>query len=255
MAQQHINTEVKVFTHLRELFNAAALDFVRKSLYAVENKGVFTVGLSGGSTPIDFFVALTNMEVYSGQIPWQKIKFFFVDERFVPSNSTNSNYNTAYTYLFSKLPILKENIYRVRTELNSLEEVSQNYEIILKEAFGCEKNNIPQFDLIYLGIGADAHTASLMPQSNIVLDYSNQIEKPALVAHVHECSIPRITLTPKLINHSKNIVFLVTGANKAPAVKHILTGEYKPWMYPGQLIHAKHGQTSWYLDQEAYSAS
>jgi 6-phosphogluconolactonase len=247
------NNEIKIFANPKDLFQFAAKDFSQRVIASINNKGTFSVVLSGGNTPKLFFDALTKDESYKKNIPWNEIQFFFGDERYVPADDVKSNYHMAYEHLFSQLPINPENVYRVPTEFKDPKDAAQAYEKTLREVFHIKDNVLPQFDLVYLGLGDNAHTASLMPLSDIVKHY---VENPfedknnQLVASVFvsEFNMYRITLTPDAINNAKNIIFLVTGANKAIAVWEVLEGRSDPLHYPAQLIHGKQSNTMWYLD-------
>ena len=250
------NNEITVFLSSEDLFLFAANDFEKRAIAAVNNKGMFSVVLAGGSTPKLFFDMLTGVESYKDTIPWQRIQFFFGDERYVSSDDINSNYHMAQEHLFSKVPVNPENIYRIPTEYKDPNDAAINYEKKLREVFHIKDNAFPQFDLVYLGLGDNAHTASLMPLSDLVKNY---VENPLpeknnrLVASlfVSELNMQRITLTPTAINHGLNIIFLVTGANKATALWEVLEGQTDPLHYPAQLIHCRDKKTIWYLDQAA----
>lgn len=250
--------EFKIFPHLHDVFQTAADEFVRRAVDAVNAKGVFTVVLAGGNTPKSFFDVLTSVKYSNKQIPWHHIKFFFTDERYVPANDPLSNSHMANQYLFAKVPVLAENIFPIPTEFNDPKDAAQHYEWTLRKTFRIKDNEFPQFDLIYLGLGEDAHTASLMPFSDVVKTYSdpqtiNQETKYQLVVAlwVAKLKMYRITLTPPVINNAACIIFLVTGANKASAVSAVLEGSNDPQRYPAQLIVRVHGKTFWYLDQDA----
>lgn len=250
------NQEIKIFPIPHDLFDFAANDFMQRAVAAVRDKGVFSVVLSGGNTPKLFFDTLTNVDYDKKTIPWQQIHFFFGDERYVSPETKESNYHMAYEYLFSKMPVNKKNIYRIPTEFPDPNDAAKHYEQTLRKVFNIKDKASPQFDLVYLGLGDDAHTASLMPFSEIVTRYSDKVlsdEDGQLVASlwVPELHMYRITLTPTAINNSMNIIFLVTGANKETAVRNVLKGPSDPKRYPAQLIHCMHGKTIWYLDQLA----
>ncbi len=248
------NTEIKIFKSSHDLFQFAAKDFEKRAQDAGNDKEIFSVVLSGGNTPKELFDILTR---YKETIPWQKIQFFFSDERYVPANDTKSNYHMAYEHLFSKLSINPKNIYPIPTEFNDPNEAARVYEQTIRDAFHLKNNSTPQFDLVYLGLGDNAHTASLWPFSDVVKRY---VENPAdhsdqLVAalFVSETNAYRITLTPNALNNGKNIIFLVTGVDKATAVWEVLQGPSDPNQFPAQLIHCQSGKTIWYLDQMAAS--
>lgn len=242
-----MNKEIDIFPTADALFTIAANDFKRRALTAIQSKGLFTVALSGGNTPKLFFDAITNLTDVN-DIPWANIRFFFGDERYVSPDSKDSNFHTAQTYLFSKVAVRTENIFPIPTHFDKPSDAAKDYEKTLRKTFDINHNAFPEFDLVYLGLGDNAHTASLMPYSN-VLTNSND----ALVASlwVPELISYRITLTPSAINHSHTIIFLVSGIDKASAVKKVLEGDYQPNKYPAQLIQSLAGETIWYLDKPA----
>ncbi len=237
------DSEIKIFSSPEALFEAAAKDFMNRSVAAVNEKGIFSVVLSGGNTPKLFFDMLTNRE-YCKKIPWNKIQFFFGDERYVSSEDLENNFHMANKYLFSKVPVNDENIYPIPTDLRDPKATAKLYAETLRTAFHIKDEAFPLFDLVYLGLGENAHTASLMPF--IELD-----KNKSLVASVWvpELNMYRITLTPDAINNSQNIIFLVMGKNKEMAVWNVFKGPTNPKKYPAQLIHCQHGKTFWYLDQ------
>jgi 6-phosphogluconolactonase len=256
MATMTKNKDITIFTNANDLFQFAAKDFSQRASAAVNDKGIFSVVLAGGNTPKLFFDTLTDIEYYKKNIPWQQIQFFFGDERYVPSDDAESNYYMAYEHLFSKVPVNPKNIYRIPTEFNDPKNAAKNYEQTLRRVFHIKDNAIPQFDLLYLGLGDNAHTASLMPLSDIVKYYAERSlsdKNNQLVASlfVSESNMYRITLTPNVINNAKDIIFLVTGSNKATAVWKVLEDQTDPLHNPAQLIHSVHGKTIWYLDQLA----
>lgn len=250
------NIDINIFANSKDLFEFAAKDFSERANAAVNVKGVFSVVLSGGDTPKSFFDTLTNVEYYKENIPWPHILFFFSDERYVPADDPESNYHTAWEHLFSKVPINPENVYRIPTELSDPKKAAQDYEATLRKVFRIKDDDFPPFDLVYLGLGANGHTASLMPESDIVMhslnpslpDKSHQLTAALFVSELH---MYRITLTVPAINNAKNIIFLVTGTNKATAVWEVLEGHADPKHFPAQLIHCIQGETMWYLDQAA----
>lgn len=247
------NNEVNIFSNAHDLFQFSAKDFMQRALAAIQDKGIFSVVLSGGTTPTLFFDTLTSVENYRSNIPWQKIQFFFGDERYVPSENAESNYHMAYQHLFSKVSVDPKNIYRIPTEFDDPKDAAKDYEKTLRKIFHIKDDAFPSFDLVYLGLGNDAHTASLMPCSDPISDHVENSLSNQLVASlfVPQLQMYRITLTPNAINHAKNIIFLVTGENKATAVWEVLEGSTDYLHYPAQLIQSRQGKTMWYLDQSA----
>lgn len=247
------NQEVKIFATPTELCQFAAKDFSRRAIAAVADKGAFSVVLSGGNTPKLFFDTLTKEK---SKIPWGEIHFFFGDERYVPMNDIESNYHMAVEHLFSKVPVNPENIYRIPTEFNDPNDAAKKYEKTIRKVFHIRDNDPPQFDLVYLGLGVNAHTASLMPFSDIVRYYAKNPspdEDDSLVSALFasEINMHRITLTPTAINHAEAIIFLVTGKTKANAVADVFGDKINPILYPAQLIESVNGKTIWYLDKAA----
>lgn len=202
------NEKIMVFPNTKGLFQFAAKDFCQRATTAINAKGFFSVVLSGGNTPKSFYHSLAQSKE---KIPWMQIKFFFGDERYVPSHDANNNYHIAYEHLFSKVPINPENIYRIPTEFNDPKDAAKNYEQTLRKAFHITNKACPEFDLVYLGLGDNAHTASLMPASDIVRYYTKHPfpKNAQLVASlfVSDINMYRITLTPKAINNGMNIIF------------------------------------------------
>jgi 6-phosphogluconolactonase len=238
------NRIIKIFSNDNDLFSTAAQDFAQRAIAAVTAKSEFNVVLSGGNTPKLFFDTLTKNPEYRQKIPWRQIKFFFGDERYVPADDPGNNYNSAKQHLFSKVSVSAENIFPIPTGFSDPQDSARSYEVTI-----CKVH----FDLIYLGLGDDAHTASLMPGTDIVRDYAQGKAPHQLVAALWapQQKMYRITLTPCAINHSECICFLVTGASKAAAVSSVLEGAFDPERFPAQLIHSADEKIVWYLDQEA----
>jgi 6-phosphogluconolactonase len=234
------DSEVRIFPTADALFESAAIDFSERAQAAVTKTGIFSVALSGGSTPKLFFETLSHTAYCVENTPWNTIRFFFGDERYVPLNDINSNYHTAFEFLLSKVPVNPDNIFRIPTEFKDPFVAADTYETTLRRAFQLSDNDIPQFDLIYLGLGDNAHTASLMPNSDVVKFYArsqlpNQ-HQLATAVFIPETNLYRITLTPTVINNSRDILFLVAGADKARAISTVLEGSFDPLNYPAQLI-------------------
>jgi 6-phosphogluconolactonase len=240
---------VTVFSTAENLFQAAAQDFVERTSKAIEKRGMCNVVLSGGNTPKKFFDVLVNNIEINKKISWEKIRFFFGDERYVPSEDPQSNYHTAEQFLFSKVGIPPENIYRVPTELVSAAAVAEQYEKTLRELFHLQDYQWPDFDITYLGMGDNGHTASLMPFTDVVKSYCEPIHSPALVVGmwVEALKMFRITLTPPAINHSRYIAFLVEGEAKADALKEVVENKKDPLQYPAILIK----NPVWFVDRAA----
>ena len=240
--------EIQIVENPAELASVAAGEFERLAKEAIEKKGSFNVALSGGSTPKAMFDLLRG-DRYKDTIPWSKIHLFWGDERHVPPDDEDSNYRMTKEHLFSSIPILPENIHRVEAEKPNAKEVAANYERELRQHFNLSENEIPQFDLVFLGMGDDGHTASLFPGTDVVHDSEHLVAAP----WVAKFDSHRITLTPKVINNADRIIFLVKGEDKAEALVRVIEGKKNINLYPAQVVNPTHGSLLWLCDREASS--
>jgi 6-phosphogluconolactonase len=239
--------EIRILPTPDELFRAAADEFTRLANAAVRARRKFCVALSGGSTPKGLYQHLASLPPTS--IPWQAICFFWGDERHVPIDHPESNYRMAFETLLSKVHARRENIFRIRSEEEDAGDAANAYERTLQTFFGLEPGEFPRFDLLLLGMGPDGHTASLFPGSSALqerhrLVVANWVEK--FQAH-------RITLTLPVLNHARNVIFLVSGQEKAPALRQVLEGNGGTPL-PSHLVRPLDGRLLWLVDRAAASA-
>ena len=199
------------------------------------------IALSGGSTPQSIFDVLASQ--YEQKIEWQKIRFFWVDERCVPPTHAKSNYRMTQQHLLSKLPIDVRQVFRVKGE-DTPEKALTDYIETIKQNVPTV-GGLPCFDLTILGMGDDGHTASIFPHE-IDLWQSPEI---CTIGHHPQTNQARVTLTGNTINNSKRILFMVTGANKASKVNEIFTQSEASHNYPASLVDTK--KTEWWLDKDA----
>lgn len=233
---------LRVFENVDELLNSLAVFIIKIANEAIEEKGEFTFSLSGGSSPKRLYELLAS-DAYKYEVDWNKVHFFFGDERYVPSDSPESNALMVRNALFDPLTIPKSNIHVINTTLGP-EEAARNYNEVLKSHF---ENQPIQFDFVLLGLGDNVHTASLFPHTFVLSDL-----QPAVKAvFVKELDAYRITFNAPLINQANHVAFLVYGQNKAEAVKLALGKEQNIEAYPAQLIHPDHGSVYWFLDEAA----
>lgn len=237
------NYEILTLSAADELAREAARRFAEMAETFTNDAGRFTVALSGGSTPKAMFQILAE-KPYADTIPWRSIYFFWGDERCVPPDHAESNYRMANETLLSKVPIPRENILRIPAEDEDHERAADSYGETLREFFAQER---PDFDLVFLGMGPDGHTASLFP-GTAALRVNDRV---AMANYVEKFQSWRITLTANVINSARNIIFLVAGADKAPALKEVLEGPRNPELYPSQLIEPSHGSLLWMVDEAA----
>lgn len=236
-----MTTEVKIFKSPEKVAKAFA-----KELLAMVNESAqkrFDIALSGGQTPKILFEILQTK--YAEKFPWQRVHFWWGDERCVPASHADSNYGVALEILFSKVEIPQENIHPVIGE-NDPQEEAISYSHQLHEHLN-DRHGWPVFDLIILGMGSDGHTASIFPDQMQLLD-SNQI--CATATHPDSGQI-RITLTGKVLNNANRVYFLVTGENKAKRVAQIMNKRKKAPRFPAYHVAPEHGQLLWYLDEDA----
>jgi len=237
--------ELEVYDNFQELAWAAALRFASLAQIHTAGSGKFTVALSGGSTPKALFSLLAG-KPFADSLPWSSIYFFWGDERTVPPDHHDSNFLMAKETLLDKVPIPASNVFRIRGEDENPERAAADYSTTLQQFFNSDS---PRFDLIFLGMGSDGHTASLFPGTAAL-----QIQDRIAVANfVEKFQTHRITLTARTINQACNIVFLVAGEDKSAALKEVLEGEYQPEKFPSQLINPVDGSLLWMLDEAAAS--
>lgn len=236
--------EIHIFADSAGMAAEAAQRFVALAKESIADHGRFRVALSGGSTPKLLHQILARD--YHDAVDWGLVEVFWGDERFVAPDHPDSCYLMARETLLDHVPIPAANIYIMPTVGDTPENSANSYGETLKAVFGQEH---PRFDLIFLGMGPDGHTASLFPHQPEVVAPSE-----ALVAPVHNSPKPpptRLTLTYRVINNAANIIFLVGGADKAPAVREVLYGAANVAEYPSQGIKPSIGKLTWLLDTAA----
>jgi 6-phosphogluconolactonase len=236
-----VRYDIKIFNSINDL----SLYFANLLMNEVKEEDKFNLVLSGGRTPKDIFQYLSAH--YKTKINWNKIKFFWGDERCVPPTDDRSNYKMAFDTLLSKLKIPDTNIFRIMGENDPVEEANR-YSNVIKINVQI-KNNVPRFDLIMLGLGEDGHTASIFPDQINLVD-NNKI----CSVGIHPTSLQkRITLTGKVINHAKTIVFIATGESKTKIVSEVIDNKTNLKKYPASFINPNNGKLIWLLDQQSAS--
>ncbi len=235
--------QTEIYENSQELAWAAALRFAGLAEQFVAERGKFTIALSGGSTP-KAMLSLLAGKPFADSLPWHSIYFFWGDERSVPPDHPDSNFRMATEALLGKVGVPQENIFRIPAEDEDHQSAANRYSAAIQQFFNTDH---PQFDLIFLGMGADGHTASLFP-GTAALQITDQI---AVANFVEKLNAWRITLTARTINQARNVIFLIAGEDKAIALKEVLEGERQPETYPSQLIHPTNGSLLWMLDEAA----
>src|SRR5262249_38399668 len=205
--------EIEVLDALPQLSLRAASLLGQRAEEAVASSGRFALALSGGSTPARLYQVLAGRPEFRDRLPWDRTHFFWGDERHVPPDHSESNFRLANQVLLSKLKLPPENIHRIRSELSDAAEAASAYEEELRHFFHLAIGQVPRFDLILLGMGADGHTASLFPGTAAIRERSRLV-----VAHlVHKLGSYRITFTPPVFQSAAHILVLISGAEKAGA--------------------------------------
>ena len=242
---------VQIFPDPQHLASAAAEQFVEIAEASVQLRGVFTVALSGGTTPQMLFRLLAS-EPYRGKVDWKNTHIFWGDERCVPPDNEESNYLKAKQTLLDEIKIPETNIHRIMAELPP-EQAAEDYEEKLLQYFSSIQDETErtqaQFDLVLLGMGDDGHTASLFPGTPAIHEETRWVA----AQYIDKLAAWRITLTPAILNRAAHIIFLVSGAPKAYALQKILYGAYQPDRYPAQIIDPQHGTLLWMIDEPAAS--
>lgn len=264
--RKKMSRQVKIFPTIEELNRFAAEEFVRLSVESIKEDGKFSVALSGGSTPKKLYALLASDD-FRSKIEWQKIHFFFGDERLAAPDDEESNYRMANETLLSKVEIPAENIHRFLTktyrqsdftdnypgcgfggfqaETNAAAEIAAEMNRRIAAVFKIEPREFPRFDLIFLGMGADGHTASLFPETAAL----KEVSKIVAENFVPQFDTFRLTFTFPAINRAKNIIFLIAGEDKAKVLKEVLEGKQKK--YPAQNINPEDGNLLFLLDEES----
>lgn len=238
--------EIHVFPDLQTLAQNAAERIVALAHTAITRDGQFTIGLSGGSTPEPLF-ALLARDSFANQIDWAYVHVFWGDERCVPPDHADSNFRMAQETLLSHVLLPENNVYRMKGELDPA-QAAEEYEHRLRMFFGV--TTWPHFDLLLQGMGNDGHTASLFPGTTALHEETRWVA----ANYVPKLDSWRLTLTVPAINAAAHIMFLVAGANKAPALKTVLQGPSAPDEYPAQRIAPENGDLLWLVDAAAAAA-
>jgi len=218
------------------LYDRAAAQIERLCAAAVRERSAFHLALSGGRTPHPVYCRLAS----SSALDWGRVHIYWSDERCVPPTDDRSNYRAAFEALLRQVSIPTGNVHRIVGEAVPV-DAADGYEVVLHDRLGPEG----RLDLILLGIGADGHTASLFPRDQALA------ESDRWVVPVHTSARPpwRVTMTLRLINAARNVLFLATGSEKAEAVRSVIAG--KP--LPAALVNPADGRVTLFADSEAAS--
>lgn len=234
-----MNQNVEIFEDKQALI-AGALSRVRSEIErAIQQRDRCTIALAGGSTPKPLYESLATCD-----LPWEKIHVFWGDERYVPPDDPDSNQRMARQAWLDRVDIPEANIHPMPTGAGDPAADAAQHEAELREFFQLSPGQFPSFDIILLGIGDDAHTASLFPHTEAL-----QV-RDRLVTVGNKDGQPRITLTVPAIGGAHCVIFLVAGASKQHALSQIFAPEADNLTYPARLIQPS-GELWWLLDKAA----
>ncbi len=245
-----VRGNVEIFPTAAELTAAAAERFVAAASAAIEANETFSVALSGGSTPQALFAALASKE-YSSRVYWPGVHFFWGDERCVPPADDESNYRMAHEILIGHVPVRAANVHRIRGE-EAPATAAERYERELRIAFETPTGpprDAPgtRFDLVLLGLGTNGHTASLFPHMQAVRERTRWV----MAENIEMLQMWRITLTPLILNQAAEILFIVSGRDKAAILRRVLYGAREVDELPAQSIAPVDGRLRWLVDAAA----
>ena len=235
---------IQIYPDLEALGRAAAELFASRARDAVQTHGRFVVALAGGNTPKGAY-ELLNGPPFHEQVPWEKVHVFFGDERCVPPNDPRSNQRMARRALLDRVPLPPGQVHPIPCDAPP-GKAAEQYETLLRDFF---TGASPRFDLVFLGMGEDGHTASLFPGATALEErdrWTTWVCPPAQ-------ELCRVTLTTPIINQTAVAAFLVSGEGKAPTLRDVLEGPNDPRKLPAQLIQPSDGELIWLVDESAAS--
>lgn len=234
-----IRGRAEIENNVEALSLLAAEWFVR---FVAERPGVARIALAGGSTPRELYRILCSVP-FRDRIPWQRLEFYWGDERFVPHDDVASNFRMVKEAMLSNVPVPPGHIHPIPTDVSPADAAAR-YEAVLRSVYGADRFDParPMFDLMLLGLGSDGHTCSLLPGQPVLAEREHWVA-PVAAGRVE----PRITLTYPAVESSHTIAFLAVGAEKAAAVKAVRAGDTN---LPAARI-VPHGDVIWFLDRAA----
>jgi len=242
-----VEREIRILADGAAIAKRAAQEFVQSAATAVRTKGAFNVALAGGSTPKALYSLLVNDPTLRSHLPWDKIHLFFGDERHVAPDHPDSNFRMAAEAMISKSPLKPEQVTRIKGEYPDADQAALEYEKALREYFKLKNGEYPRFDLLLAGMGNEGHTLSLFPGTK-ALHADGRLVVRNWIGKLYA---DRITLTAPAASNSAEIIFMVTGADKAPALKAVLEGPFEPEQLPAQLLQPQNGKLLWLVETAA----
>jgi 6-phosphogluconolactonase len=236
--------DLRIYPDNEALIEAAARRWLALADGAIAARGRFHVALSGGGTPRTLYRRLAQSP-FAERVGWDRVHVYFSDERTVPPDHEDSNYRMAKEALLDHVAIPATQIHRMEGESLDPHAAAAKYTRILTKNLPLSSQGVAQFDLLMLGLGQDGHVASLFPATPVLHERARLVE----AVHVEKLQTWRITLTLPMIDHARQVMVLVSGADKAAILRDVFTTRRTP-PYPVQLINPQ-GALEWYLDQAA----
>ncbi|WP_153559134.1 6-phosphogluconolactonase [Roseimaritima sediminicola] len=206
----------------------------------IDQNGVFQISLSGGSTPQQLYQLLAETD-----LPWDRIRWFWGDDRCVPHDHADSNYRMVREALLDRIDADPATVFPVPVDTEDPAAAAAQYEETLRQAFAGQ--DYPQWDLALQGMGDDAHTASLFPETKAI----DEQQRWFVENWVPKFDTHRFTLTANAINSARNIWFLISGDNKRDALQSVWNGPQQPAKYPSQLVRPDHPGLLWWVTEDA----
>jgi 6-phosphogluconolactonase len=237
---------IEVWRDLREASARAAELFTQIALASTKERRGFSVALSGGSTPRALYALLAD-DAWQKPLArvWPLAHVFWTDERCVPPIDPQSNYRMAVETLLAHVPVAEAQVYRMRGE-DEPEHAANAYASLLETVFGTDA---PRFDLILLGMGADAHTASIFPHSPLLKTADGS--PPVAAPFVEKLDSFRLTLTLRVLNRAANTIFLVSGLDKAEPLRKVFASVERDEELPARWVRPSSGELVWLVDEDA----
>ena len=243
MQKNDTSRELVILPDPEAVTQTAAKRILALSSAVLATQDRFSVAFSGGSTPRRLYEILAAPP-FSEQVPWERVHVFWGDERCVPPDDPGSNYHMARESLLDHVPMPAGNIRRVHGEMEP-EAAAQAY---VRELSGFFDAPWPTFDVVLLGMGEDGHIASLFPGSRALSETTHPVV--GVTADYQNRPARRVTLTPPAINSARQVIFLVTGAEKANTLRAVLEGPYQPQVLPAQIVRPTEGHLVWLMDSK-----
>lgn len=244
-SQKSKNVMIKKFNDLEQLNEEAAQLFIQAARETIEKSGRFTVALTGGSSPVGLHKLLAS-PAYRDQVQWDRVFVFWGDERWVPLDDERSNARMAFETLLDHVPVPKEQIFPMWADGTSPAAFAHKYEQTLRSHLQPGGH----IDFVFLGMGADGHTASWFPNTGVLHEYDKWVAAYFLAPQ----DMYRVTLTVPLVNRATRVAVIAYGAGKAEALYEVLRGERNIEKYPAQLIdRSEDGRVTWFVDEAAAS--